>query len=133
MRILIVDDMLPMRAFMKATVKSSVSKDLETDEAANAEAAKTKLQVQHYDLVLCDWNMPGMKGSELLQWMRSEERLRQVPFIMVTAHNDKEIIMEAIKAGVNDFVLKPITAEVLSRKIIAALRLSAPGKEEKGA
>ncbi len=129
-RILVVDDMPPMRTFVKAGIKTAVSKDIEVDEASNGEAAKGKLQLQRYDLVLCDWNMPGMKGSELLQWMKEQEKLKDIPFVMVTAHNEKDIIMEAIKLGVRDYVLKPVTVDALGSKIKAVLMEAIARKEK---
>ncbi len=123
-RILIVDDMMPMRAFIKAGIRSTISKDIEIDEASSGEAAKGKLEVQRYDLVLCDWNLPGLKGTELLQWMREQDALKNTPVIMLTANNKKEIIQEAIELGAADYVIKPVTADVLGKKVSAVLRAS---------
>ena len=133
-KILIVDDMLPARAFIRGSIKAYISKDIETDEANSGEAAKAKLGSHNYDLVLCDWNMPGMKGSELLEWIKSQDNLKHIPFIMVTAHNEKEIIMDAIKLGVKDFLIKPITADDLSKKVRAVLAevLARKKKETEG-
>jgi DNA-binding response OmpR family regulator len=111
-----------MRAFIKATIKSSISKDIEVDEAGNGAAAQGKLQITRYDLVLCDWNMPGMKGNDLLQWVRSQEAIQDTPFIMITGHNEKEIIMESLGFGVKDYIMKPVTTDALSSKIGAVLR-----------
>ncbi|MBZ0155722.1 MAG: response regulator [Alphaproteobacteria bacterium] len=132
-RILIVDDMPPMRAFIRAGIKASISKDIEIDEAGNAEAAREKLKIQQYDLILCDWNMPGVKGTELLQWVREQEGLKRIPFLMVTAHNEKDVVMEAIKLGVSDYLMKPITVDVLSKKVRAALAASILGRQGKDA
>jgi len=123
-RILIVEDMMPMRAFIKAGIKAYISKDIEIDEATSGESAKGKMQQQRYDLVLCDWNMPGIKGTELLQWMREQDSLGNTPVIMLTANNNKEIILESIELGVADYVIKPVTADVLGKKISAVLNAS---------
>ena len=133
-KILIVDDMMPARAFIRGSIKAYISKDIETDEANSGEAAKSKLETHKYDLVLCDWNTPGMKGSELLEWVKSQDKLKDIPFIMITAHNEKEIIMGAIKLGVKDFLIKPITADDLSKKVRAALAevLTRQKKEAEG-
>ena len=133
-KVLIVDDMMPARAFIRGSIKAYISKDIETDEANSGEAAKSKLETHKYDLVLCDWNMPGMKGSELLEWVKSQDKLKDIPFIMITAHNEKEIIMGAIKLGVKDFLIKPITADDLSKKVRAVLAevLTRQKKEARG-
>ncbi|HCZ11439.1 MAG: hypothetical protein A2077_07250 [Nitrospirae bacterium GWC2_46_6] len=121
-KILIVDDAPPMRAFIKAGILSSISKDIFIDEAVSGEAAQSKLQLHNYDLILCDWNMPGMKGSDLLRWMKEQEDLKDTPFIMVTAHNEKDIIMDAVNLGITDFIVKPITVDMLAKKTASALR-----------
>jgi len=137
-RILIVDDMTPMRVFIKAGLKASISKDIEIDieidEASSGEAAKAKLESLRYDLVLCDWNMPGLKGTELLQWMREQDALKNTPVIMLTANNDKKIILESIELGVADYIIKPVTADALGKKVRAVLiaSLAAGDKNAEG-
>jgi DNA-binding response OmpR family regulator len=66
--------------------------------------------------------MPGMKGSDLLRWMKEQEDLKDMPFIMVTAHNEKDIIMDAVNQGITDFIIKPINVDALVKKVSAALR-----------
>ena len=123
-RILIVDDMMPMRAFIKAGIKAFISKDIEIDEASSGEAAKTKLEIQRYNLVLCDWNMPGLKGTELLQWMREQDELKNMPVIMLTAFNEKKLIMEALELGIAEYIIKPVSTDVLIKKVRAVLTAS---------
>ena len=123
-RILIVDDMMPMRAFIKAGIRASISKDIEIDEAGSGEAAKARLINQRYNVVLCDWNLPGLKGTELIQWMREQDALKNTPVIMLTAFNKKELIQEALELGVADYVIKPVTMDVLSKKVKAVLSAS---------
>lgn len=123
--ILIVDDMPVIRSFINITIMSVIKKDvienIHVDEAQNGKAAQAKLEAGPYDLVLCDWNMPGMNGSELLQWMKSQESLREIPFVMITANNEKKFIMEALQMGVTGYVLKPLTVEVLDKTINSLL------------
>ncbi len=129
-RILIVDDMMPMRAFIKAGIRASISKDIEVDEANSGESAKVKMEQHRYDLVLCDWNMPGITGTELLHWMREQDAVKNTPVIMLTANNNKETILEAIELGVAGYVIKPVTADVLGKKVSAVLSASlAAGKK----
>ena len=123
-RILIVDDMMPMRAFIKGGIRASIAKDTEIDEAGSGEAAQIKLENQRYDIVLCDWNLPGLKGTELLQWMREQDALKNTPVIMLTAYNKKELIEEALELGAADYVIKPVTLDVLGKKIGCVLRAS---------
>jgi len=121
-RILIVDDVASMRAFVKASIRSSFQKNIELDEAGSGDAAMTALRSKRYDLVLCDWHMPGMTGGQLLEWMKGEEKLKEILFIMMTAHSSKDVVAEAIRAGVNDFIAKPITVDILCKKLAAHLR-----------
>ncbi len=116
--------MMPMRAFIKASIKSSISKDIEVDEAGSGEAAKAKLDKQRYNLVLCDWNLPGLKGTELLEWMREQDKLKNTPVIMITANNTKELIEQSVELGVADYIIKPVTADELGKKIMAVLSAS---------
>jgi two-component system chemotaxis response regulator CheY len=122
-KILIVDDMSSMRAFIKAGIMASLPKDLSIsfDESGSGEAAMKKLQMHHYDLIFCDWSMPNMKGVELLKWMRSQNNLKDIPFIMMTAYNTKEVLNEAVSLGISDFITKPVTLDVLGNKVRAIM------------
>jgi len=125
-RVLIVDDDSPMRAFIKASIKSSfpgrVGLAVDLDEAGSAEGAMAKLAAKQYDIVLCDWNLPGMKGTELLAWMKEEDKQKETLFLMLTAHNEERVVTEAIDMGANDFITKPIAADVLSKRLMSAFR-----------
>jgi len=70
-----------------------------------------------YDFVITDWNMPQMEGIELLKSIRADKRICKIPVLLVTAESKKERIVEAAKAGVNDYVVKPFNADTLSAKI----------------
>ena len=76
---------------------------------------------QDFDLILCDWEMPELSGLELLSWCRSEDRLKTTPFVMVTSRGDKENVVQAIQAGVSDFIGKPFSSEQLISKVQKAL------------
>ncbi len=125
-RVLIVDDDSPMRAFIKAGIQLSfpgqVGINIELDEAGNVDSAMARLMEKSCDVVLCDWNLPGVKGTELLAWMKGEDKFRETLFLMLTAHNEEGVVTEAINMGVNDFIVKPITADVLSKRLMAAFR-----------
>ncbi|HXW69265.1 MAG TPA: response regulator [Dissulfurispiraceae bacterium] len=118
MNILVIDDLAAMRAFVRAGIKISFRGSvLQIEEAETGAAAVKELQNRKYDLILCDWNMPGMSGVELLQWVKQQDDLKNIPFIMLTANNKKDMVMEAIKLGVNDFITKPTTIEILAAKL----------------
>lgn len=115
MRILIVDDHEPMRKIIKNILRRIGLEDM--DEAVDGRDAVAKLREKNFDIVLLDWNMPGMNGLEVLKIMKSDQNLKDIPVIMVTAESSKEKIMEAVKFGVSDYIVKPFTAEVLKKKI----------------
>ena len=115
MKILVVDDMSTMRRIVKNILKQLGFNNLE--EAENGQDALTKLHADTYGFVVSDWNMPVMMGIDLLRAIRSDEKLKQIPVLMVTAEAQKENLMEAVKAGVSNYVVKPFTAETMQEKI----------------
>jgi len=66
---------------------------------------------------LCDWNMPEMPGIDLLNTVRSDDQLKDIPFVMVTAEAQKDNILEAVQAGVSSYIVKPFTAETVGAKL----------------
>ena len=74
-----------------------------------------------FQLILCDQNMPKMQGRDLLKKVRSEEKFKNTPFILVTSVADKQSVMDAINEGVTDYITKPVTAKRLADKVIALL------------
>jgi len=82
------------------------------EEAENGKDALSKLTSSHYDFVLTDWNMPEMDGLELVKAIRQDTNLKDLPILMVTAEAKKENVLEALKAGVNNYIVKPFTAEI---------------------
>ncbi|MBF0558862.1 MAG: response regulator [Nitrospirae bacterium] len=121
-KVLIVEDTFAMRTFIKATIKATFSENVELDDAGSGESAMDKLAAKPFDVVICDWNMPGMKGTELLAWMKEQDNLKDIPFLMLTAHNAKDVITGAIEAGVSDFIMKPVSADVLSQRVRMAFK-----------
>ncbi|OMH40130.1 chemotaxis response regulator CheY [Desulfurobacterium indicum] len=114
-KILIVDDMATMRRIEKSLLMQLGFKNI--DEAEDGKVALQKLRQGNYDFVLTDWNMPNMTGLELVQEIRKDPKLKHLPVLMVTAEAKKENVLAAIKAGVNNYVVKPFTAETLKEKI----------------
>jgi len=115
MRILVVDDFASMRKIIKGLLKQIGFQNIE--EADDGSTALEKLKIGEFDLVICDWNMPKVPGIEVLKAVRNDPRLKDLPFLMVTAEAKKDNVMEAVKAGVNQYIVKPFTAETLKKKI----------------
>ncbi|HHG75036.1 MAG TPA: response regulator [Persephonella sp.] len=114
-KILVVDDMATMRRIIKGLLEQLGFKNI--DEAEDGKVALQKLKTGKYDFVVTDWNMPNMTGLELVQEIRKDPELKHLPVLMVTAEAKKENVLLAIKAGVNNYIVKPFTAEVLKEKI----------------
>jgi len=115
MKILIVDDFSTMRRIIK-----NLLRDLgftNTEEADDGTTALPMLQTGKFDLLVTDWNMPGMQGIDLLRAVRADEKLANLPVLMVTAEQKREQIIEAAKAGVNGYIVKPFTAQTLKEKL----------------
>jgi two-component system chemotaxis response regulator CheY len=114
-KILIVDDFSTMRKIIRNILTQLGFKNiLEADDGTTALEILKKEKV---DLIISDWNMPKMSGLELLKAVRSDENLKDIPFIMVTAEAQKESILEAIKYKVNQYIVKPFTPETLKEKL----------------
>ncbi|TXG98050.1 MAG: response regulator [Nevskiaceae bacterium] len=115
MKILIVDDFSTMRRIVK-----NLLNDLgfaNTTEADDGKTAWPMLQAGDFDFVVTDWNMPGMTGIDLLKNIRADARLAKLPVLMVTAEAQRDQIIEAAKAGVNGYIIKPFTAVTLKEKL----------------
>jgi two-component system chemotaxis response regulator CheY len=117
LKILTVDDFSTMRRIIRNILRQLGYSNI--TEAEDGVAALDVLQQQEIDFVISDWNMPKMTGLELLRAIRADEKLRKVPVLLVTAEALKENVVEAVKAGVNGYIIKPFTAETLKEKINA--------------
>jgi two-component system chemotaxis response regulator CheY len=117
MKILTVDDFSTMRRIIRNILRQIGYSNIA--EAETGGAALNTLQTQDIDFVISDWNMPGMSGLELLQAIRADDKLKNIPVLMVTAEALKDNVVEALKAGVNGYIVKPFTAETLKEKIDA--------------
>ncbi len=115
MRILSVDDSPTMRRIMKNQLKQLGFDEIE--EAENGRAALELLGSGAYDLVITDWNMPEMGGIDLVKEIRRTEPLKNLPILMVTTVSAKDDIVTALKAGVNNYIVKPFDAATLKGKI----------------
>ena len=114
-KVLIVDDFSTMRRILKNILKQIGYSDIE--EAEDGNCALARLRQGGFGLVVSDWNMPNMTGLELLKAIRADNVLNNMPVLMVTAEAKKENVIDAIQAGVNNYVVKPFTAVALKEKI----------------
>jgi len=115
--ILVVDDFATMRRIVKGVLKKLGFKNI--IEAENGKTALSKLKKEDVGLVISDWNMPEMTGLELLKAVKTEEKFKDLPFIMLTAEGQKDCVIEAVKAGVINFIVKPFTPDTLKEKLNA--------------
>lgn len=119
-KILVVDDMLTMRKIIMKQLKEMGFTNLH--EAKDGELAwqaieKEKASGQPFDLVLSDWNMPVKTGLELLRMCRNQEEMKQLPFVLITAESEASQVMEAVKIGVSQYIVKPFSPEQLKEKL----------------
>ncbi|MBI4642369.1 MAG: response regulator [Deltaproteobacteria bacterium] len=115
MKVLVADDFATMRKIVRNILKQIGFDDIV--EAEDGQAALQILRSENIGLVVTDWNMPNMSGLELLQKIRTDPKTANLPVLMVTAEGLKENVVAAVKAGVNNYVVKPFTAEVLQEKL----------------
>ncbi len=115
MNVLIVDDYKTMLRIIRNLLKQIDFNNVE--EAADGSEALAKLRAGHYGLVISDWNMQPMTGLQLLQEVRADNRLKDTPFIMITAESKAENVVAAKQAGVSNYIVKPFNAETLKEKI----------------
>lgn len=113
--ILVVEDDPEMRKLIRRRLERIGN--LAIIDATGGQEALALLQASRFDLVLCDWNMPGVTGLDVLKQTRATPNLRQIPFVMVTGESDRAKVLEAAQSGVTDYIIKPFTAEVLEAKV----------------
>lgn len=114
-RFLVVDDFSTMRRIVRNLLKELGYTNVE--EAEDGQVALNKLETQPFDFVVTDWNMPNMDGLTLLRKIRSSDKLKHLPVLMITAEAKKENIIAAAQAGASGYIVKPFTAAVLAEKL----------------
>lgn len=121
-KILFVDDSPTMRRIVRNSLNKIGFEDADISEAENGVDALTKIEANPPDLILTDWNMPEMNGEELVKTIRSSEKsYKSVTILMITTRGMKDDVMTAVKLGVNGYIVKPFTPEVLKKKIMELL------------
>ena len=128
MPILIVDDHKTMVRIIRNLLSQLGFNNI--DEANDGETALAKLQDRKHGLIISDWNMKPMTGYDLLQKVRADNQLADIPFIIVTAESATENVIAAKKAGVNNYLLKPFSAAALRSKIEAIFEKSRPRRSD---
>ncbi len=119
MHILVVDDYNTMRRIVRNLLKQLGFENI--DEAADGGEAFKKLQEATFHMVISDWNMEPVTGMELLKQVRANDKLKHLPFIMVTAESKPENVIAAKQAGVSNYIVKPFNAETLKTKMTAVI------------
>ena len=117
-RVLIADDSGTMRTILRRSLEALGVKG--TVEAGDGIQALSLFRTGEFDLVLTDWNMPGKTGLEVVREIRAQDA--KIPIVMVTTESERANVLEAIKAGVSDYLVKPFTTEALQAKLTRFVR-----------
>lgn len=125
-KVLVVDDILSMRHIVRRALTEIGFTDIH--DAQNGEEGLEKLRAGGFGLLLLDWNMPVMSGIDMLRAIRSDPTLRSLPVLMITAEAQAEQIMEAVKAGVSGYLVKPFSTQALQEKLEKIFQKTAKGK-----
>lgn len=120
MKLLVVDDSSTMRRIIKNTLARLGHKDV-LEGADGVEGWSVIDSNPDVDMLITDWNMPEMNGLDLVLKVRSDERFKDLPIIMVTTEGGKTEVITALKAGVNNYIVKPFTPQVLKEKLGAVM------------
>lgn len=116
LKILVVDDFPTMRRIVKTLLKQNGFNNF-VDAEDGVEAYKLLQAHGDFEFIVSDWNMPNMTGLEFLKTVRADPKFKHLPFLMVTAEAEKENIIEAVKSGVSNYVVKPFTGATLKEKL----------------
>ena len=117
MNCLIVDDSRIMRNIIKNSILNEGLKQFKFLEAADGKEALAIIESQEIAVVLLDWNMPNLNGLQLVKKLRADKRYATLPIIMITSEAAKYNVIEAVKEGVNDYLLKPVSERTLADKL----------------
>lgn len=117
--ILVIDDVNSMRIQIKELLRSFGFRKISA--VGNGEEAKILIEIDSFHLILADWRMEPTNGLELLKYVRNHPSCKKVAFLMVTAEGTKEKVVEAIQAGVDDYLVKPLTLAQIQNKVFRLL------------
>jgi two-component system chemotaxis response regulator CheY len=119
LRVLVVDDQPSMRGLIRSYLRKLGFESI--DEAESGSQAAKLLGAKPFNLVISDFNMDGGSGLDLLKTMRGHPVLKRIPVIMVTGNADKETVTSVVQAGVNGYVVKPVSLEALKARVVHIL------------
>lgn len=120
MKILLVDDFEMVRVMLRNILEGLGYLDIEEAEDGRMALSKIKEALKNntpYEMVFCDWNMPDVTGLEVLESCRGQSEFKSLPIVMVTAESERAQVVKALKAGATDYIVKPVTPEILEKKI----------------
>ena len=119
LKVLVIDDTAFIRKVItKSLAELGVANVVEVSDAGDA---VRRLRTENFDLVVSDSNLPTMTGFELLGYIRNNDRIKDTPFLMLTANTDKGGSMDAFRTGVSDYLTKPFSAEDLEKKLVSLI------------
>jgi len=119
-KFLVVDDSLTMRRIVVNALKTQGFENV--IEASDGKDAVAKVLSEGAQFVITDWNMPEMNGLELAKWLRTNPQYENIPILMITTRGNKDDVIEAMKARVNNYIVKPFTPQGLKEKIDQILK-----------
>ena len=111
-KIIVVEDSLSMQSFMRMALEFNF-KNAAVDVASNGVSAMKAMQTKTYHAILCDWNIPLLSGDKLLQWVRQNPALKDIPFIMITGKTGTQDVLKAKELGATDYIIKPVSIDIL--------------------
>jgi len=120
MKILVVDDMATMRKIIKNMLnKIGFTNIVEADDGATGlPQVDSAIELgEPIEFIISDWNMPNMSGLDFLKKLRAREDTKKLPFLMITAEAEQSNVITAVQAGVNNYIVKPFSAQTLKEKI----------------
>jgi two-component system, chemotaxis family, chemotaxis protein CheY len=113
--ILIVEDLLTTRLFLRRTLKKLGYMNVVLSE--DGEAALKELEQKPFDLIISDWHMPKMDGLDFFKALSKNRKWSDIPFLLITAEKERDKVIEAVQAGIKEYLVKPVNPENLSSKI----------------
>ena len=113
--ILIVEDLMTTRLFLRRTLKKLGYTNVVLSE--DGEAALKELEQKAYDLIISDWHMPNMDGLDFYKELSKNRKWSEIPFLLITAEKERDKVIEAVQAGIKEYLVKPVQPEKLSSKI----------------
>jgi two-component system chemotaxis response regulator CheY len=115
-KILIVEDDRSQLSLAKVIIKGLYPHAI-IDEAWSGMAAIKKMESKPCDIILCDMILPDIMGDKILEFVRGHDKLKDIPFVIMTSSTDKQFIVKAAQLGVTGYIIKPLTADKLSAKL----------------